>query len=475
MRLPYQKISLKLQISHKIPDSLKYQNKIYQKMKISRIILLLYICLFSQHKSLYAQTKEANTEIIALKIGETIPDELWKLPLKVVNDPTRKKEVTLEQYKGKLILLDFWGTYCSACIAGFPKMNKIQEDNSDKLKILAISFEQKERIDKFFNSAVGKEYSYINSTYGDTELDKYFPHQTIPHIVWISPEGKYVVPTNDYEVTQENIDAVYRNQHSAMLTKVDLAQKMPLLLSDNFYLNNNLNLGFYSLFFQGYYPGYPTGSNFKRTKDRKKVFGRQMTNMKLNAIVCAVASQLFEQNKEQFTMKRIILNSSNPYLNDTKLNFDDKLLPNDQYYSYELIVPEEKADSLYTYMLADLNRYLDVRLSLRKQMTNCLVLVRTSKQDKLKSKGNSSGRNFSEEQGHLTMKDEPLVNLISLLNEIPLSKLPIIDETGYTNNIDVNLSDVYDLEELRKSLAQYDLDLQEAKRDLLMFVVTDKK
>ncbi|MNI44642.1 hypothetical protein D3C73_990250 [compost metagenome] len=353
-------------------------------------------------------------------------------------------------------------------------MKNILQDNRDKLKILAISFEQKERIEKFFNSAVGKEYTYINSTYGDTKLDKYFPHQTIPHIVWISPEGKYVVPTNHYEVTQENIDAIFRNQHSTMLKKVDINQKLPLLLSDNFYLNNNLNLGFYSLFFQGYYPGYPTGSNFKKNSKRK-VYGRQMTNMKLNAIVSAVAGHLFSENKEQFTMKRIILNTTNPCLNDTKLSFDDQQLNNDQYYSYELIVPEEKADSLYTYMLADLNRYLNVKLGLCKQMTDCLELVRTSQQDKIKSKGNPEGRSFSEEQGHLSMKDESVGNLISLLNEIPISKLPIIDETGYTNNIDLNLTGINNLKELRKSLAQYDLDLKEAKRDLLMFVVTDKK
>ncbi|MNN57765.1 hypothetical protein D3C81_1727690 [compost metagenome] len=108
-------------------------------------------------------------------------------------------------------------------------------------------------------------------------------------------------------------------------------------------------------------------------------------------------------------------------------------------------------------------------------MTDCLELVRTSQQDKIKSKGNPEGRSFSEEQGHLSMKDESVGNLISLLNEIPISKLPIIDETGYTNNIDLNLTGINNLKELRKSLAQYDLDLKEAKRDLLMFVVTDKK
>lgn len=450
---------------------MKTSYKTYKFNNTALLLLMTFACLIGN--KLNGQTIADLSEIKPLKIGETIPDELWKLPLKVVNDPLGKDEITLEQYKGKLILLDFWGTYCSSCIAGFPKLKIIQEQNQDKLKILAISSEQKERIDKFFNSEVGKSYKYINSAYDNTSFQKYFPHRGIPHTIWISPEGRYIIPTNTYEVTQQNINAMYRKEEAKMLIKVDKDPKKALLLSDDFYLNNNLHLGFYSLFFQGYYPGYASGNNFKRTIDGK-TFGRQITNRKLNSIVRAVAMHLFEEKKEHFTEKRVILDTTNPYLTDLKQSFSDKQ-PNDQYYSYELIVPESKADSLYTYMLADLNRYLDVTLSLRKQMTNCLVLVRTSKQDKIKSNGNASGRNFSEDQGKLTMKDEPLINLISLLNEVSLSHVPIIDETGYINNVDLNLTGTNNLKELRKSLEKYDLDLKPASRNLLMFLIQDKK
>ncbi|MNJ95300.1 thiol-disulfide oxidoreductase [compost metagenome] len=442
----------------------------YNTYKLEIIALFLLVLIqFFVGINLYAQS-----EIKPLKIGESIPDELWQLPLNVLNDPRGKEVVTLEQFKGKLILIDFWGTFCSSCIAGFPKLKVIQENNQDRLKILGISQEEKARLEKFFNSEIGKEYTYISSAYGEKIVRKYFPHRTIPHTIWISPDGKYITPTNNYEITQQNINAIWSNKEVQMLKKVDKDPKKPLLLSDEFYMNKNLHLGFYSLFFQGYYPGYASGSNFKRTTEGK-TFGRQMTNKKLIAIVHAIAMHLFEEKKEHFTGKRIISKTRNPYFTDRVKTIPGEL-PNDQYYSYELIVPEGKADSLYTYMLADLNRYLDVILSFRKQMTNCLVLVRTSKNDKIKSKGGDpSGSNFSENEGKLTIVNQPLVNLLSIMNETSISKLPIIDESAYKGNIDINLTGTNNIDEFRKSLAKYDLDLRPAKRDLLMFIIEDKK
>ncbi|WP_257667471.1 hypothetical protein [Parapedobacter tibetensis] len=45
-----------------------------------------------------------------LQIGDTIPEALLNLPLQVVNHPEGKETITLADYKGKLIILDFWAT-----------------------------------------------------------------------------------------------------------------------------------------------------------------------------------------------------------------------------------------------------------------------------------------------------------------------------------------------------------------------------
>ncbi|HAT92785.1 MAG TPA: TlpA family protein disulfide reductase, partial [Sphingobacterium sp.] len=51
------------------------------------------------------------THIKSLQIGDNIPEELWHLPLQIVNHPDRKGTTTLNDYRGKLIILDFWATW----------------------------------------------------------------------------------------------------------------------------------------------------------------------------------------------------------------------------------------------------------------------------------------------------------------------------------------------------------------------------
>src|SRR5690606_35558675 len=102
-----------------------------------------------------------------LSIGDQIPDELWNMPLQVVNHPEGKKNITLSEYKGKLIILDFWATWCVPCIRNFPKLHALQGEFGDKIKLLAVTKEAKTKITTFFETGAGKEHSYVNSVVSD--------------------------------------------------------------------------------------------------------------------------------------------------------------------------------------------------------------------------------------------------------------------------------------------------------------------
>lgn len=410
-------------------------------------------------------------EIVPLSIGANIPDQIWDMQINVMNNPDGKNAITLREYKGKLILLDFWGTYCSSCIGGFPHLIDIQKKNNDKIEILAVSNEGREKLEKFFTTGGGRDRK-IHTTAEERTLAKYFPHSSVPHTIWISPDGKYLNPSNSYEVTQENIDSILQNKKTNIRIKFNVDPKKPLMISDNFFVNDNLALGFYTLFFNGYCPSYGSGGNFKRD-DQGKVYGRQFTNQKLSAIVNELGNKLFEESGENFTPRRAILNSTNPLLIDSDPRISEQLR-NDQYFSYELIVPKQYSDSLYFYMLADLNRYLNVSLKLKKVQTNCLVLLRTSQQDKIKSKGNSAEFNYSEKEETLRISNIPIAKLISVLNDVPNSPLPIIDETGVKENIDIVLKGINNLKDLKESLKNYDLNIIQQERELLMYIIDDK-
>lgn len=56
------------------------------------------------------------------------------------------KKVSLADYKGKVVIVDFWATWCGPCIASFPGMKKMQEKYKDDpgVKFLFVDTWQKE-------------------------------------------------------------------------------------------------------------------------------------------------------------------------------------------------------------------------------------------------------------------------------------------------------------------------------------------
>lgn len=429
------------------------------------ILMLVGIFTISTMQQTFAQA--TGIALKALAIGDNIPDALWNAPLQVVNHPQGKQTITLADYKGKLILLDFWSTWCSPCIRNFPKVHALQDEFGDKIKVLAATPQSTDIITKFFNTG-GKAYTYVNSVINDSILSEYFPHNSVPHVVWISTDGKLLNTTQSEEITQANIQAILDKQKMQMVSKIDIDLERPLFLSEHF--SNDLQLKSYSIFSKGYYPGLPSGGRIRKTKNGK-VYGRQMTNLPLMEIYYPILYELFNRNGEQFNLTHAIITVKDQRLLNGIYKADSSF-EGHNLYNYELIVPEEKSDSLYYYMLSDLNRYSDYTGTIEKRMVDCLILVRTSTIDKLKSKGGAPNCTFPSSPSILT--NQKLSVMINMLADDTPIKLPIIDETDYTGNVDIEIPGVQDLSTLQRELNRYDLELIPAKRSLNMFVLKDK-
>jgi thiol-disulfide isomerase/thioredoxin len=379
-----------------------------------------------------------------------------------------KPVAAFSDFKGRLLILDFWATWCSSCIGNFPKMESLQKEFGSAIQVLAVAYEEKKKIVAFFSSKAGREYHFA-SVVNDTILSSLFPHTGIPHCVWINGDGKVIAITGAEEVTATNIRNALSQKTLSVEEKKDLDPARPLLLSD--LLGANRALLHYSIFSKGRYSGLPTGNQLH--KSGNIIIGQSSTNSHLLLLYTSAAIHLFNDLGEQYCDKRSIIEVAGMSGISADTSLPDSVNKSNQY-NYDIIVPESDAAHLYGYMLEDLNRYTAYTGKIEKRLTKCLVLVRTDSIDRIKTRGGSPSNTLFGEPPY-TMHNYPMQNLVSRLNSEDSIRLPVVDETHYTGNIDIQLSPSDDINILKKELQRYGLDLIEAVRLLNMFVLSDKQ
>lgn len=104
------------------------------------------------------------------------------------------KDVTLSGLKGKVVLLDFWATWCGPCRASLPHVKEIYEKYNDKgLAVLAVSLDRDtEAWKKFINEQKSGLELYANIyDEGGKNADNY-AIQYIPSKFLIDADGKMI-------------------------------------------------------------------------------------------------------------------------------------------------------------------------------------------------------------------------------------------------------------------------------------------
>lgn len=418
------------------------------------LVIIVYGYTFAQNKP--------------LKTSSIVPESFYTKRFEVVNIP--QNSLSFSKDKNKLILIDFWATWCSSCLANFPKMEALQQQFADRISIMAVTDQNRAVLEKFFSSANGKRYAAMPSVTGDQFLHQLFPHKGVPYIIWIQ-DGKVINTTDAEQVTEKTISEILGNQQSSLQTVIHIDKTRPLMLSESYDAEKNTELSAYSFFSKGRIRFLDYGTWFHR--DKGKTYGRQFSNLSLMEIYSALGDELFELRGEHFSTKRIINRIRKPEDIDFKTTVpgaetDSKL------YSIDFIVPKTQADSLYDRMLRFINDNTAYNASLERRMTRCLVLKRIFDNDKMESKGGTFRDNFFGQPSELN--NAPLEYLISALNaNSDLTSLPVIDETGYKGKVDLRFSKTNDLQSFQRELAGYGLVLEESERPLLMLIVKDKQ
>src|SRR5690606_9944965 len=102
------------------------------------------------------------------------------------------REVDSAQFKGKVVVVDFWATWCGPCIAEIPGYIDMQKKYGDQgLVIVGISVDQKSATEvKEFAASKGINYTIVMSD--DRVTDDFGGVQVIPTTFLINREGRIV-------------------------------------------------------------------------------------------------------------------------------------------------------------------------------------------------------------------------------------------------------------------------------------------
>jgi thiol-disulfide isomerase/thioredoxin len=82
------------------------------------------------------------------------------------------KEQRLDQWRGKVVVLNFWATWCAPCREEMPEFIKAQAEFGGKgLQIVGIAVDQPDKV-RLFASEIGLNYPTLVGGFGAMELSK---------------------------------------------------------------------------------------------------------------------------------------------------------------------------------------------------------------------------------------------------------------------------------------------------------------
>jgi len=151
------------------------------KTSISRTILLASALLLAAAPELRAQS--ASKAVAKPAAGRIAPD--------FTRQTLDGKPIRLASYKGKVVLLNFWATWCGPCLTEIPRFNTWQTKYAPQgLQILGVSMDDD-------SAPVQKAARKLEFTYpvvmGDEKLgERYGGVLGLPISYLIGPDGKII-------------------------------------------------------------------------------------------------------------------------------------------------------------------------------------------------------------------------------------------------------------------------------------------
>lgn len=124
-------------------------------------------------------------------------------------------EVKLADFRGKVVMLDFWETWCGPCIRSFPTLDRLMKEYPDDFTVLAVTpgfSDTPDDVASFKKQNPAFPFTFVLDTGLSTKLNI----EGIPYKIFVGPEGRYLTSImgaypDDYEKIKALIEKFRRN------------------------------------------------------------------------------------------------------------------------------------------------------------------------------------------------------------------------------------------------------------------------
>ncbi len=420
------------------------------------------------------QGKAQKEGIKPLNVGDKVPNIAIS---NMFNYQVRESHIS--DFKGKLLILDFWGIHCASCIAEMPKMEKLQQQFGDSVQVLLVTTDSKKQVDELAKKIKIIRNIKLPIVTSDTLLSRLFPYNALGLHVWIDGNstvnqktdgGAYVAADIENFLHKKKVSLTQRNDDDGYFKRGE-----PLWLQGNG--RQVKYIKYHSLISEDLRGVASAGGGRVNDPITHKTTRIYVINMPIQFLYETAFKEYGKHSWSQIIWE--VSDSSKYFVpeNQKMKSYEWKMTHS---YCYEIQVDTSKSDKIYSMMQQDLERYFDVTGSIEKRKIKCWSLVRTTISDSL-FRSNNEGKPFVKPAGRddvdsITLHKAPLKSLVEYLkNE---ENIPVIDETGYEGLIDISIpykSGSGNYIATKAALLKYGLDLQEVHRDMDCLILREKK
>ncbi|WP_162926586.1 TlpA family protein disulfide reductase [Pedobacter chitinilyticus] len=432
------------------------------------------------------KSEKEDDEISYPKVGEQIEDHVFT---ELENYAASSAKVS--DFRGKWLILDFWGWACGSCINSFPKMDKLAKEFKDQIQLIMVgsyqpkfkdSYRKTKEVFRLRKNDLGLSFTVAYDSLVDRKYDIY----SVPYILVVDPNGKIVAKTS--AVSREQLKELIAGKEVPFAKafsgheKLEYNTALPLLTTGNL-ANGGVDTGFafrsilvkHNNKIALLRPRPLTHPQSEAVKSGVYEISRIGLSGLYKAAYFGASSILFggkdyEQQSEQLELN---IKDKSPFV-ENKANLSGLWA-----YSLKLPTSKSSASEIMTAMQSDLKRFFgyNVNVEKRKKLVHKLIIIDTLLARALATKGGKPS--YKSEEG-MEIKGYGVINkrlfdfTQALLKCIPPESV-LLDRTGITFNVDIYIkANMMSLTAVNDALEKVGLCIKPDEEEMDVIVVRDE-